>query len=70
VLNAALREKSYGEGLKMGITCDSYTNLQSLVQALCNHSRFGVIGTFGSGNLLSLKSLVRGRGHVRGLIST
>ena len=54
---------------KMGLTCDYYTNLQSLVQALCNHRRFGVIGALESGNSLFLKSLVRVRGQKRGLIS-
>ncbi len=62
-LNAMLREKSSVQGSKCSMKCENFMHLQSLVHALCNQRRVGLLGT----SSLLLTSLVRGRGQNEGL---
>ncbi len=64
-LNAMLREKSSGQGSKCSIRYANVMHLQSLVHALCNQRRVGLLGT----SSLLVTSLVRGRGQNKGLKS-
>ena len=60
-----LREKSSDQGSKCSMKYENFMHLQSLLHALCNHRRVGLLGTL----LLLRTSLVRGRGQYKGLKS-